>query len=154
MQGDHYVGFYQTWVKTILFLLGRQWLKWLDGKRRYTTDTDVPAWRQQPVTNVVYAVYRTLATKLTKLKPTLEVGAAVRRLERPARESARLGQSILVHLWRLLKVPAKMRRAIGWFLCTGQVYLRVHWDADAGRRVPLTQLVEVPNPGLRSGDRR
>jgi hypothetical protein len=150
VQGDHYVGFYQTWVKTILFLLGRQWLRWLDGKRRYTTDTDVPAWRQQPVTNIVYAVYRTLATKLTKQKPTLEVvppsGDSV------ARESARLGQSILVHLWRLLKFPAKIRRAMGWFLCTGQVYLRIHWDADAGEMVPLTQLVEVPNPDHNPAD--
>lgn len=150
VQGDHYVGFYQTWVKTILFLLGRQWLKWLDGKRRYTTDTDVPAWRQQPVTNITYAVYRTLATKLTKQKPTLEVVPPSG--DSSARESARLGQSILVHLWRLLKVPAKMRRAIGWFLCTGQVYLRVHWDAEAGRRVPLTQLVEVPNPDYNPDD--
>ncbi len=144
VQGDHYVGFYQTWVKTILFLLGRQWLKWLDGKRRYTTDTDVPAWRQQPVTNVVYAVYRTLAAKLTKQKPTLEVVPPSG--DSDDRESARLGQAILVHLWRLLKKPAKIRRAIGWFLCTGQVYLRVHWDADAGKLVPLTQLVEVPHP--------
>lgn len=144
VQGDHYVGFYQTWVKTILFLLGRQWLKWLDGKRRYSVDTDVPAWRQQPVTNVVYAVYRTLAAKFSKQKPTLEVVPPSGDSE--DRESARLGQSILVFLWRLLKKPAKIRRAIGWFLCTGQVYLRVHWDPDAGKRVPLTKLVEVPHP--------
>lgn len=144
VQGDHYVGFYQTWVKTIMFLLGRQWLKWLDGKRRYTTDTDVPAWRQQPVTNVVYAVYRTLAAKFSKQKPTLEVVPPSGDSE--DRESARLGQSILVYLWRLLKKPQKIRRAIGWFLCTGQVYLRVHWDPDAGKRVPLRKLVEVPHP--------
>lgn len=144
VQGDHYVGFYQTWVKTILFLMGRQWLKSLDGKRRYTTDTDVPPWRQQPVTNVVYAVYRTLAAKLSKQKPTLEVVPPSGDSE--DRESARLGQAILVHLWRLLKTPQKLRRAIGWFLCTGQVYLRVSWDPDAGKRVPLTQLVEVPHP--------
>lgn len=146
VQGDHYVGFYQTWVKTILFLLGRQWLKWLDGKRRYTTDTDVPAWRQQPVTNLVYAVYRTLAAKFTKQKPTLEVVPPSG--DSDDRESAKLGQSILVYLWRLLKKPAKIRRAIGWFLCTGQVYLRVHWDPDAGKRVPLTKLVEVPHPEI------
>ena len=144
VQGDHYVGFYQTWVKTILFLLGRQWIKWLSGKRRYTTDTDVPAWRQQPVTNLVYAVYRTLAAKFTKQKPTLEVVPPSG--DSDDRESARLGQSILVYLWRLLKKPAKMRRAIGWFLTTGQVYLDVSWDPDAGKRVPLTQLVEVPHP--------
>lgn len=150
VQGDHYVGFYQTWVKTILFLLGRQWLKWMDGKRRYTTDTDQPAWRQQPVTNVTYAVYRTLAAKLSKQKPTLEVVPPSG--DSYARESARLGQSVLIYLWRALKKPAKVRRALGWFLCTGQVYLRVHWDPDAGKRVPLTKLVEVPNPDHNPAD--
>lgn len=144
VQGDHHVGFYQTWVKTILFLLGRQWLRWMDGKRRYTTDTDVPSWKQQPVTNVVYAVMRTLATKLTKQKPTLEVVPPSG--DSNDRESAALGQSLLVHLWRHLKIPAKVRRAMSWFLATGQVWIRVHWDAEAGERVPLTQLVEVPNP--------
>lgn len=144
VQGDHYVGFYQTWTKVILFLLGRQWPKWMDGKRRFITDTDVPPWRQQPVTNVTYAVYRTLATKLVKQKPTLEVVPPSGDSE--DREAARLGQSILVYLWRLLKKPAKIRRAIGWFLCAGQVYLRVYWDPDAGELVPLTRLVEIPHP--------
>ena len=142
-QNDHYVGFYQTWVKTILFLLGKQWLKWMQGERRYVPDTDVPPWRQQPVTNYVYAVYRVLATKLSKQKPTLEVVPPSG--DSDDRESARLGQSILVHLWRLLKKPQKIRRAIGWFLCTGQVYFRVHWDPDAGKLVPLQQLVEIPH---------
>lgn len=144
VQNDHYAGFYQTWVGTILFLLGRHWLKWLEAKRRYTTDTDIPPWRQQPVTNVVYAVYRTLATKLSKQKPTLEVVPPSG--DSNDRESARLAESILVDLWTRLKKPAKIRRALGWFLCTGQVYFRVSWDPDAGKLVPLTKLVEVPHP--------
>jgi hypothetical protein len=143
VQGDHYAGFYQTWVKAILFLLGRHWLKWMNGARRYTTDTSVPPWKQQPVTNIVYAIYRSLATKLTKQKPALEVVPPSGDSE--DRESAALGGSILEHLWRLLKFPTKLRRGIGWFLCTGQVYLRVHWDPDAGKLVPLTELREVPH---------
>lgn len=143
VQGDHYVGFYQTWVKAILFLLGRQWLKWMNGSRRFTTDTSVPPWKQQPVTNVTYAVYRALATKLTKQKPALEVVPPSG--DSDDRESAALGGSLLEYLWRALKFPAKIRRGIGWFLCTGQVYLRVHWDPEAGELVPLTDLVELPH---------
>ncbi len=104
----------------------------------------MPAWRQQPVTNVIYAVYRTLAAKLTKQKPTLEVVPPSG--DSNDREAAHLGEAILVHLWRLLKFPAKIRRGIGWFLCTGQVYARVHWDPEAGQLVPLTQAVEIPHP--------
>lgn len=144
VQNDHYVGYYQQWTKTILFLMGRQWVKWLTGPRRYTTDTDVPPWRQQPVTNIVYAIYRSIATKMAKQKPTLEVVPPSGDSE--DREAARLGQSILQNLWRHLKMPKKIRRGLGWFLTTGKVYLRVWWDPDAGKMVPLTTLVETPDP--------
>lgn len=143
IQGDHYVGFYQSWVKTILFLLGRQWLKWMSGARRYVTDTSVPPWRQQPVTNITYAIYRTVATKLTKQKPALEVVPPSG--DSDDRESAALASSILDFKWRDLKIPSIIRRGIGWFLCTGQVFLRVHWDAEAGKSVPLTDLRERPH---------
>lgn len=138
------MGFYQQWTRTILFLMGRQWIRWLSGPRRYTPDTDVPAWRQQPVTNIVYAIYRSIATKMAKQKPTLEVVPPSGDSE--DREAARLGQSILQNLWRSLKMPKKIRRALGWFLTTGKVYLRVSWDPEAGKMVPLTTLVEVPDP--------
>jgi hypothetical protein len=141
---DHYLGFYQSWAKTILFLFGKQWLTWLAKTRRYTPATDVPPWRQQPVTNITYAVYRTLAAKLTKSKPTLEVVPPSG--DSDDKEAARIGQALLVHLWRLLKKPAKVRRGIGWFLATGQVYLRIHWDPKAGKLVPLSDVVEVDNP--------
>lgn len=144
VQSDHYVGFYQTWVKTILFLLGRQWLKWMSGSRRFTTDTSVPPWRQQPVTNIVYAVYRTLANKLSKQKPALEVVPPSG--DSDDRESAGLAGSLLDYLWRKLKFSKKIRRGIGWFLCTGQVFARVHWDPEAGEMVPLTELREMPHP--------
>lgn len=143
-QDDHYTGYYSQWVKTILFLMGRQWIKWVAGTRRWTTDTDVPAWRQQPVTNIVYAIYRSIATKMAKQKPTLEVVPPSGDSE--DREAARLGQSILQNLWRSLKMPKKIRRALGWFLCAGKVYLRVWWDPEAGKMVPLTTLVETPDP--------
>jgi hypothetical protein len=143
-QDDHYVGFYQSWTRTILFLLGRQWIQWSSDQRRFTVDTGVPPWRQQPVTNVTYAVARTLAAKLTKQKPTLEVVPPSG--DSDDRSAARLGEAILVHLWRLLKTPAKVRRGIMWYLCTGQVFLRASWDPDAGTLVPLTAIAEVPHP--------
>ncbi len=144
VQNDHYIGFYQMWAKTILFLMGRHWLKWLTGPRRYTTDTDIPPWRQQPVTNVIYAIYRSIATKMAKQRPTLEVVPPSG--DSADREAARLGQSILQHLWRALKMPQKIRRGLGWFLSTGKVYLRVSWDPEAGKMVPLTTLMESPDP--------
>lgn len=143
VQSDHFVGLYETWSKAVLFLLGRHWLIWNKMKRRYGTDTDVPAWTQQPVTQIVYAVYRTAIAKLTKQKPSLEIVPP--SSDSDDRESAHIAEALITHLWRLLKVPTTIKRALGWFLCTGQVYLRVHWDKDAGKLVPLTQLMEQPH---------
>lgn len=96
------------------------------------------------MTNICYAVYRQLSAKMTKQKPTLEVVPPSG--DSNDRESAHLGEAILVYLWRLLKFPTKIRTGIGWFLCTGQTYARVHWDPEAGEYVPLSQMVEAPHP--------
>ena len=81
---------------------------------------------------------------MTKQKPTLEVVPPSG--DSNDRESAHLGEAILVYLWRLLKFPSKIRKGIGWFLCTGQTYARVHWDPEAGELIPLTQTLETPDP--------
>lgn len=143
VQTSHYLGWYQQWTENILFLIGRHWLQWNGNTLTYTTDTDVPRWVQRPVTNLVYAVYRTLSTKLTKQKPALEVVPP--SSDSDDRESAALGQAIVEYLWRLLKCPAKLRRGIGWFLTTGQVFYRVSWDPEAGPLMPRTVAIEVPH---------
>ena len=143
VQNDHFVGLYETWSKAVLFLLGRHWLIWNKQKRRYGTDTDVPAWTQQPVTQIVYAVYRTAIAKLTKQKPALEIVPPSG--DSDDRESAHIAEALITHLWRLCKIPGTIKRGLGWFLCTGQAYIRVYWDEDAGKLVPLTQLMEMPH---------
>lgn len=143
VQDDHYHGLHQQWVKPIYFLVGKQWLKWESEQGSYVVDTDVPEWRQQPVTNWTWAIYRTLIAKLTKQRPTLDVVPPSGDSE--DRESAKMGEAILQHLWRLLKCPQKMQRAIGWLLATGNVYLKAGWDPNAGEVKPRTVLVEVPD---------
>ncbi len=149
-QNDYYVGFYQAWTKTALFLMGKQWVKWLDGPRRYVTDTDVPPWVQQPVTNMVYAVYRTLDAKMSKQRPTLEVVPPSGDSE--DRAAANLAEALLQHWWRALKIPQRLRRARGWYFIAGQTYLHARWDAKAGVMRPLTKLVEATTDGFPAPD--
>lgn len=141
VQNDHYAGLYRQWAKPIFFLVGKHWLVWDPRKSNYDLDTDVPDWRQQPVTNYTYAVFRTAISKLTKAKPTFEVVPPSGDSE--DRDSAKLGESILEFLWRYLKTPQKVIRAIGWLLCAGKVHLRTDWDPEAGEVKPRTVLVEV-----------
>lgn len=88
-------------------------------------------------------MYRWSIAKLTKQKPALEVVPP--SSDSDDRESAHIAEALITHLWRLLKVPTTIKRSIGWFLCTGQTYLRVYWDEDGGKLVPLTQLMEMPH---------
>jgi hypothetical protein len=145
-QNDHYRGLYQQWTKPIFFLVGKHHLNWEAQRGTFVPDTDVPPWRQQPVTNWTYAVYRTLLAKLTKQRPTTEVVPPSGDSE--DREAANLAESVLEHLWRLLRCPQKMQLAVGWLLATGNVGLEVGWDPEAGERVPRTVLVEIANPDV------
>lgn len=151
MQNEHYRGLNQQWTKPIYFIVGKQWWKYNTERSAFEVDTDVPEWRQQPVTNWTFAVYRTLLAKLTKQRPVTEVVPPSGDSE--DREAAELGEAILTHLWRLLKCPQKMRRALGWLIATGNVALRVDWDPEAGELRPRTSLVEMPHPmGLMNED--
>lgn len=144
VQNDHYLGLFKQWAKPIYFLVGKHWLKWDAQRTSYDVDNDVPEWRQQPVTNLTFAVFRTSLAKLTKNRPTLEVVPPSGDSE--DRESAQLGESILTFLWRHLKSPRKVKLAIAWLLATGNVYFNVDWDPDAGEAKPQSCLVEVPDP--------
>lgn len=142
-QNDHYLGFYQQYTKTVLFLLGKHHLAWDKKKRRYNTDTSIPAWKQQLTTNVIYAVMRTVTAKLTKQQPALE--CVPPSGDSDDRASAHLAESLLSYLWRLLQTSALQKELIPWYLATGLAFIRVHWDEEAGEYKPLTQLVETPN---------
>lgn len=148
-QNPHYTGLYRQWEKPLYFLVGKHWLKWDERQNVHLLDTDVPEWRQQPVTNLTYAIYRTALAKLTKQRPTLEVIPPSGDSE--DRDSANLGQSILQFLWRYLKTPQKVIRALGWLLATGNVAFDVDWDPEAGETKPRTVLVEVNDPDDVSG---
>lgn len=142
-QREHYYGLYRLWSRCILFLLGKQWLEWDAQSRRWTPEQNVPRWRHRPVTNLVFAVYRSAIAKLTKQRPAFDV-VPPRTGDSEDREAARLGESLLQQLWRALAMPKLFAKAAGWLLATGNVAVKVYWDPEAGRLVPRT--VPMPHP--------
>ena len=56
VQGDHYAGYARYWTRVILFLVGKHWLTWKKDIRLYVPERNVPKWRQQPVTNLVFGL--------------------------------------------------------------------------------------------------
>lgn len=149
VQNDHYVGHYEDWSKAILFLLRKMWWNFNRKKRRWMADSDVPAWRQQPVNPIVFAIYRAAIAKLTKQRPALDVIAPSGDSE--ALESAELGGSLLEDLHIKLKQAAKDKRMLSWVLCTGMSWRRIFWDPQGGRTIPRTAVVEVVDPKAPTG---
>lgn len=135
-QRDYYSGVYRGWARNILFLLGKQWLYWNTKSRQWAPERNVPKWRQQPVTNLVFAVYRSALAKLTKQRPAFD--CVPPSGDADDRAAAALGDSLLKFWWRLLKMPRLLHRGIGWLLTTGNCYYLVSWDPEAGAITPLT----------------
>jgi hypothetical protein len=125
------LGLYKLWSRCILFLLGKHWLEWNAQSRRWTPEQNVPKWRMRPVTNLVFAVYRSAIAKLTKQRPAFDV-VPPRTGDSEDREAAKLGESLLQQLWRALAMPKLFAKAAGWLLATGNIAIRTYWDAEAG----------------------
>jgi hypothetical protein len=150
-QNDHFIGFYKTWTRAVNFLIGEHWrTKWDGTSMSWTTERDIPPWHQQPVTNMTFAVYRSALAKLTKQKPTLEVVPPSGDSE--DKEAAELSEALLTYLWRYLRKPQKLPVALGWMLVTGQTYIRVGWDPEAGQPKPRTIPMQRPKQPLGADD--
>lgn len=145
VQGDHYSGYNRFWTRVILFLCGKQWLTWKRDIRLYVPERNVPKWRQQPVTNLVFAVYRIAIAKLTKQRPAFDCVPSSQDSEDI--EAAELGNALLEFWWRYLKMSALLKRFLGDLLCTGNAHILVHWDTEAGPVKPLTSPVTHPSTG-------
>lgn len=144
VQREHYLGLYKLWSRAILFLLGKHYLEWNLQSRRWTPEQNVPRWRQRPVTNLVFAVYRQAIAKLTKQRPTFDV-VPPRTGDSEDREAAALGNGLLQQLWREMKTPKLLMKVVGWLLSTGNISVLTRWDPERGKPVPLTVPVQVPN---------
>ncbi len=146
IQNDHYTGLYKQWAKPLFFLVGKHWITWNTRTLSYDLEDDVPEWRQQPVTNYTYAVYRSWLSKLTKQRPTHEVVPPSG--DSDDREAAKVGDAVLRFLWRELKQARKVKRVLGWMFNTSLGHIEIGWDPESGPLVPQTVLVEIQHPDL------
>ena len=145
VQGDHYAGYARFWTRVILFLVGKQWLTWKRDIRLYVPERNVPKWRQQPVTNLMFAVYRTAVAKLTKQRPAFDCVPVSQ--DSDDIEAAELGNALLDYWWRFLEMAKLLKRALGDLLTTGNMHVLVHWDTEAGPVSPLMVPVAHPTTG-------
>ena len=144
VQRDTYEGKFKQWARAILFLLGKQWLEWDERSKRYAPEQNVPKWRQRPVTNLVFAVYRASLAKLTKQKPALDC-IPPQNGDSDDRAAAAIGDALLHYLWRFLQFGKTLGKGIGWLLTCGNIYVEVYWNTEGGKAVPLTTVIPQQN---------
>lgn len=135
---------HMVWTQAMLFLTGRQW--WEPSPRSGTwTPPTTPSWREQPVSNLCLAYFRTALAKATKVRPAWQVLPA--SSDPKDIKAASLAEEVLEAKWAELKMAKKLRKAVAWTLTTGNAFLYPFWNTSTGKITPLTIEREVPEMG-------
>jgi hypothetical protein len=131
---------HDVWTQNLLFLSNRQW--W-EQKRDGTWGPVAQAeWKEQPVSNLCLAYFKTFLAKATKNRPAWQVIPA--SSEPNDIDAAVLAENVLESKWTELRLQRVIRRAIAWTISTGNCFLLPYWNTNTGKMVALTEMVEVP----------
>lgn len=141
-QDEYMAGLHRVWTQNLLFLSGRQW--WLPQRNPAEPfrPPRVPSWKEQPVTNLTMAFFRTYLAKVLKNRPAWTVIPAT--TEPDDIHAAELGDQVLEAKWQELKLARVLRAAVSWALTTGNGYLYPYWNSNTGRMVPAEAVLDVP----------
>ena len=139
-QEEYMANLHQVWTQNLLFLSGRQW--WTRGLDGVFRPRRVPSWKEQPVTNLTMAFFRTYLAKVLKNRPAWTVIPATPDPEDT--HAAELADQVLEAKWQELGLSETFRIAVSWALTTGNGFLYPYWNSRTGRYVPAEVLMEVP----------
>jgi hypothetical protein len=132
---------HDVWTQNLLFLSGRQWWEQNPVTSEWRPKP-VPEWREQPVSNISLAYFKTFLAKVTKTRPAWQVVPA--STDPDDINAATLGEEALESIWMKLRLSRQIRRAVAWTIATGNAFLLPYWNTDTGNLVPLTAEIEVP----------
>ena len=114
-QDEMMEGLHSVWVQNLLFLSSRQW--WRPRSNGVWAPEPVPEWREQPVSNLCLAYYRTAIAKATKIRPAWQVIPA--SSDPRDVQAAELADEALEAKWMELRL-SRLVPAFGLF---GSLYL-------------------------------
>jgi hypothetical protein len=140
-QEEAMASLHDVWVQNMLFLSNRQWWKRSPLTGAYQPEI-VPPWREQPVSNLSLAFFKTFLAKATKQRPAWQVVPASSDPEDV--HSSQLAEEVLEAKWVELRLGRTLRKAVAWCIATGNSFLYPYWNTDTGRIRPLQVEMEVP----------
>lgn len=135
------------WYKCISFLMGNQWVDWIDGSGLIAQATGNQV-RYQLVMNLTEPALRTAVARLIRKKPWF--GAMPMSPDEDDQASARIATKLLRYYRERIFNQTRMTMAANWMVCCGTAFFRVGWDNYAGglanprTRAPSTGLLTAP----------
>ena len=123
--------FEREWYTNLAFYLGRQNVQWTSAKAGPIStlyEPPAPPWRVRLISNKIKIAVRRELSKVTQEKPTGFVIPATSEEEDLA--AARAGDMIIEYLWRELKMPTVVRKAVFWELICGTSFIKDGYDPN------------------------
>lgn len=130
-----YAFWIQRWKRTIEYLRSQHW----NALKQYDTDS-LPEWKRFPVINYCLAFYADYMSDF--LKSEIRWSALPASPDPSDLESAELMEQLNRYLWDKLDLNDKRIQLAAWLLACGVGYLRVFWNTNTGKLLPLA----IPGP--------
>lgn len=121
----------KIWHICTAFFLGKQWQVWDKRTRTLREDNKVPKYRVRLTSNKIYAIVKTKIAQMLKAKPTFSV--LPNTSEEEDAMAAKIGEKVLLHLWRKLNMDSAVLELSTWMFTCGTAFLKYTWNSQKGK---------------------
>jgi len=134
----------RIWDENIRFFEGDQYIYYSDTSNRYETipSTKYNDYIPRPVTNLMFSILITIASVLTKGKPT--AFAYANSENEKDLNAAKLSETIVDAKWEMDEEQLKLLDCVLMLMLCGTVFRKDYWDASSG---PRSEILNGRNVG-------
>lgn len=153
-QEDYLEELQKEWRQALFYAANVQYIAYHRTQHRWIPRKTVP-WRIRSVYNIIQKAVNIRVARLTENKPSVSVQAAT--VDREDLEKTEYKERLFWHLWQVLNLHNKWVRGRSWAAKCASGFLKVGWDADAGKEIPVTlkrpkyKTVQMPVPDPATG---
>lgn len=140
--------FEREWMLDIAFLQGQQYV-YYDTVLNRLVEPEKPEWRVRIVINRIRPIIASLAAKISKTRPVLQV--VPNTMEDQDISASKVGSKFLESAWRDLKLDEKEHELILWAMSCGKAFVKVFWNPTGGDYIEQPQVVPVVVPDPNTG---
>ncbi|MEE9586182.1 MAG: hypothetical protein V3W09_04700, partial [Nitrososphaerales archaeon] len=130
-----YTFYVNRWRRTLEFLRDQHWNTLTEFDQKV-----LPSWRRFPIQNYTLAFYNDYLTDY--LKSEVRFSALPTSADPEDIDAAELSEQLLKYFWNRTGLDRKRIDLGAWIMATGTGVLRVYWDTNTGRQVPIG----IPGP--------